>query len=263
MKHTGIRFLGILLSAVFLFGGAQGAAALTQNNASAVTAAAAPSATPSSATRGKVAVKAADRYTLRARTYSLDVTTPQFSGLAEADAQAALNAAFKAESEKLVADFKAGMEDLESSMGPDAAHMALIHGFKVLTDTKRYYAVEVYTLSIQADAGTAETFYTVDKATGKIISLKDLFKPNADYVSRISNGIYVRMKAMNAKEDGLFFLGQNDWEGSFNSIRPDQSFYIDKEGRIVICFQKFEVAAGAQGSPQFTLNMDALKNLLK
>lgn len=40
---------------------------------------------------------------------------------------------------------------------------------------------------------------------------------------------------------------------SFNGINSSQKFYINNNNELVICFDIHEIAAGAQGTPEFII----------
>ena len=67
----------------------------------------------------------------------------------------------------------------------------------------------------------------------------------------------------NAEEDGMFWVEDDEFTEGFKSIKQDQNFYINSDGNLVICFDKYEVAAGAQGSPEFVIPHKVIKNILK
>ena len=50
---------------------------------------------------------------------------------------------------------------------------------------------------------------------------------------------------------------------SFEKISSDQNFYINSDGNVVICFDKYEVAPGAQGSPEFVIPNELIADILK
>ena len=52
-------------------------------------------------------------------------------------------------------------------------------------------------------------------------------------------------------------------EWNFKSIKDDQNFYLDSNGQIVICFDEYEVAPGCMGLVQFTIDPDAVADILK
>ena len=105
-----------------------------------------------------------------------------------------------------------------------------------------------------------ETIIRSVKKTGKLLTLKGLFKDGADYVSVLTDYIKGEMARENAENDGLYDL---EGDFAFKQIKPDQNFYINDKGELVICFDKYEVAAGAQGSPEFIIPNDIIKDIIK
>ena len=49
----------------------------------------------------------------------------------------------------------------------------------------------------------------------------------------------------------------------FTEIDGKHNFYFNKTGDLVIPFDKYEVAPGYMGCPEFTIKGDILKNILK
>ena len=41
--------------------------------------------------------------------------------------------------------------------------------------------------------------------------------------------------------------------GGFTTITPETNFYINEAGNPIIVFQKYEIAAGAAGMPEFEI----------
>ena len=48
----------------------------------------------------------------------------------------------------------------------------------------------------------------------------------------------------------------------FEKIKKDQNFYINASGQLVISFQKYEVAPGYMGVPEFVIPTSLLSDLL-
>ncbi len=91
----------------------------------------------------------------------------------------------------------------------------------------------------------------LDRKTGQILKLADLFQPEENYVFPISREIEAQMaERMNADEE------------CFRPIDSDQSFYINAGGKLVIVFAAYEIAPGYVGTPEFIISADVLDGLL-
>lgn len=91
---------------------------------------------------------------------------------------------------------------------------------------------------------------TFDLKNGKKYELKDLFKPNSDYVNRISKLVQEQIK-----ERDILTLEP------FSNIKPDQDFYI-ADKTLVIYFQLYDLTAYAFGFPMFPLSVYSLLDII-
>lgn len=118
------------------------------------------------------------------------------------------------------------------------------------------------------NAGGSVDFHqhiVLDKRTGQVLKLSDLFLEGVNYVFPISREIKAQMEQQMNAGEGNYFLPGGIWseEECFQSIDPEgQDFYISEDGRLVIAFGEYEVAPGFMGSPEFTIPTDLLDGLL-
>ena len=47
------------------------------------------------------------------------------------------------------------------------------------------------------------------------------------------------------------------------AISPDQNFYLDENGNIVLVFDEYTVAPGSMGMPEFTIPASVVQDLLR
>jgi len=97
---------------------------------------------------------------------------------------------------------------------------------------------------------TLQQSLTFDIKTGRSYTLSDLFKPGSSYIKRLSDLI----KAQIAER-------QIDTIEPFESIRPDQPFYI-ADRALVIYFSLFELAPYAFGFPYFPISVFDLSDII-
>lgn len=90
----------------------------------------------------------------------------------------------------------------------------------------------------------------MDISSGKVYSLEELFKPDSDYVEKISEII-----AQEIKERDIPVLEE------FKSIRPDQDFYI-VDNNLIIFFQLYEISPYVAGFPYFSIPIYKLQDII-
>ena len=129
--------------------------------------------------------------------------------------------------------------------------------YDVAADTDRWYTVRVTTEETGADGFVEQAYYSFDKKTGNAVILSDLFEKDA-YIDHISDNIKEQMRAQMKKDDSIsYFLDTDMPEEDFKEIDPNQDFYFDKNGDLVICFDEMEVAPAYMGPVSFTVPQSA------
>jgi hypothetical protein len=192
------------------------------------------------------------RYETKGKGYEADVVTPQVDGLTDKELEKKINEELKGDASALIEAFQADVKAGENAGVEGGPHMAVEHGYQILTNDDRYFSVDIYTLTIQASGAESHKFYTIDKKTGKLVTLDQYFSSDYDYVTALSSYIKGEMLRRNKEESAVFFVdgGADD---DFTSIKPQQNFYVNKKHELVICFDEYEVAAGVQGAPNFVI----------
>lgn len=105
--------------------------------------------------------------------------------------------------------------------------------------------------------------FLLNKTTGNILTLKDFFLPDSDYVTRLSGEVLRQMEQAVASDDAPYFIPGAGWpeEDCFQSIDPDQDFYLDQSDQLVLVFEEYTVAPGSMGSPEFTIPTHAISDI--
>lgn len=196
--------------------------------------------------------------------YEAKVITPKIEGLLDKELEEKLNAEFQENADAVIGAFEKDVKELKEAFGEDTIHLGVEANYIVRTDNENVLAIDSYIINMAGSSYTKHSFYNIDKKTGTLIELNTLFKKNADYVTPISQYIISEMRKQNETDYGYFWIGKQE-EGfdGFEKIKEDQNFFINDKGNIVICFDKYEVAAGAQGCPEFEIPNEVIKNILK
>lgn len=101
-----------------------------------------------------------------------------------------------------------------------------------------------------ASAYTERYFYNIDIETGKKLNLKDIL--GNDYKKIVDETIYKEIEERSKNSENSYFTED---ENGFTGIENEyQDFYINSEGKIVIVFEKYQIAPGYMGTQEFVID---------
>lgn len=199
------------------------------------------------------------------RTYAVEegknhvsIDVPQILDETGSTGAEAINDQVETYTDQLIAEF-------ESEAQADG-YFNLDVTWEVVTNTEKWFTLRISTDRVMASGNHQEQHYHIDAATGEQKTLSDLFPADYDYVTVISDELKTQMAQRMADNPGeaYWLKGINElgtWY--FDAIDPEQDFYFNGDGKIVIPFDKYEVGPGSTGSPEFTLkNPDLYEHIL-
>ncbi len=159
---------------------------------------------------------------------------------------------------------KSYQSDVASIEDGENGNEAVDSSYQVVTDNDRLFALRIDTSIVMAGSNQYTKIYNVDKKTGNTITLKDLFQEDSDYLNRISEEIEKQMKENMEKDSNLQYFLDKDVDGySFDGIKNDVNFYVNKDGKLTIVFDKYEVAPGYMGIVEFTIPTNVISDIAK
>lgn len=128
-------------------------------------------------------------------------------------------------------------------------------GYQIITNNTKYLSIKFYTTLNVGGSVDYSRCVTVEKNSGKVLELSDLFSKKRDFIAEISAEVLNQMKEQVEKGEANYFIPGGIWNDDecFKEISPDQNFYIDPDGRLVIVFEEYTVAPGSEGSPEFIM----------
>ena len=140
-------------------------------------------------------------------------------------------------------------------------------GYNILRNDDSLLSICFYTTLNAGGSGEYSRCFTLDKTTGRVLTLSDLFTEGSDYIGAISADIIGQMTEQVEAGTGNYFIfiPGGIWapEECFKAIAPDQNFYIDEHNKLVVLFDEYEVAPGSMGMPQFTVETAVLDEILR
>ncbi|MGG2055251.1 RsiV family protein [Lysinibacillus pakistanensis] len=203
-------------------------------------------------------------YEVAEDTYDANIKVPSIENLENQKLANTLNEKYRAEGKALYDNFIAEVGDLKANGG---GHLGVDSGYDIKTDNDQILSIGRYIVNTVGSSSTVMHYDTIDKENEILITLPMLFKDDS-YIKTISENIIEQMRKQAASDsDKVFWVkggGIPDQElfEEFKTINAEQQFYISDKGKLVISFDKYEVAPGYMGIVEFEIPTDVLKNNL-
>lgn len=148
--------------------------------------------------------------------------------------------------------------DLQASGGE--GHYALDSSYEVIRDDEEYLAIRINSTVVMAGGNQFVKIFNVDKNTGKVLTLAELFADKNDYVTTISENIKAQMRERMEKDEMLtYFIYSEETPYGFEKITEEDNFYLNEENEIVLVFDEYEVAPGYMGVVEFVIPKDVME----
>ena len=183
--------------------------------------------------------------------HSADVSVPELAGGAAAQE---VSDQVRAYTDRLIARFE---ETCEEELGKEGYH-GLDVTSTVVTDSDTWFTLRVDAVETQASGYEFSRFYHIDKTTDQMVTLKDLFREDADYVTALSDEVRRQMEERMAENAEVSYFPEE-----FTAIDPEQNFYFNTDGNLVLVFDEYTIAPGSMGMPEFTIPADVYETLLR
>lgn len=206
-------------------------------------------------------------YEVAEDTYDAKIKVPSIENLENTELANTLNEKYRSEGKALYDDFIAEVGDIKANGG---GHYGIDSGYVIKTDNDQLLSIGRYIVNTVGSSSTVMHYDTIDKQNEILITLPMLFKDNS-YIQAISDNIKEQMREQIAasNEDKVYWVkgaglpDENLMEDlDFKAIDAKQQFYISDKGKLVISFDKYEVAPGYMGVVEFEIPTEVLQNIL-
>lgn len=201
------------------------------------------------------------QYEYKQDNYEANIETPIIEGLENQVLQEQLNMKYLEENKKLFEQFKTDIAEIETLGGE--GHLGTDAGFEIKTDNESILSIGRYMVNTAASSSTTIQYDTVDKKNEILITLPSLFKDDT-YIEVISEYIKAQMKQQMLEDENKMYWIESEEETieGFKKIHPEQNFYITTQGKLMISFDKYEVAPGYMGIVELEIPTDILEEIL-
>lgn len=194
-------------------------------------------------------------------TYDATLKAPVVEGLKNQDLQNALNHKYLEENKKLYEQFESDVADMKSF--EQGGHLGLDSGFEIKTNNDQILSIGHYVVNTVGSSSTTMTYDTLDKQNEVLITLPSLFIDDS-YIDVITENIKEQMRERMADDENkVYWIGESDETiDAFDKIDANQAFYITDQGKLMISFDKYDVAPGSMGIQEFEIPTDVLQDIL-
>ncbi|KOP82228.1 anti-sigma factor [Bacillus sp. FJAT-21945] len=199
-------------------------------------------------------------FTAEGKDVNAQLQVPKIESLENKELESSLNQKYLAENQKLYDEFKKEVNEIKEKGN---GHLSVNSGYEVKTDDELIFSIGRYTDKAKGSSSTTMKYDTIDKKEQVLLTLPILFKNN-DYIADISENIKSQMKEQMKKDSNkVYWVNDGGIEDinivdKFKQISADQNFYINKDHKLVISFDEYEVAPGYMGIVEFVIPTEVI-----
>lgn len=123
--------------------------------------------------------------------------------------------------------------------------------YEIYTQDDDYLSFHVYSHESLAAVYASNLYFTVDLKEQKLLTLEDLL--GNDYINVMTTTVLEAIEKDATENPNKYFDGYKSPEFK---VREDIDFYLTADHKLMIVFQKYELAPGAMGRLEFEIPMN-------
>lgn len=190
--------------------------------------------------------------------HEMDIEVPAIENEDSSRAVQKINQDVSELTDRLVDQFYKELE-IDGNSGYGSIYM----DYETVTNTDRWFTLKITMFETAASSDSSFKYYHIDKQTGEIVTLEDLFADD-DFTEILTKEIKRQMKQKMKEDSNLIYWVEDSEIGEdIVSVSKDHNFYFNEDGELVIPFDKYEVAPGYMGCPEFVIGKDVIQNIVK
>lgn len=193
--------------------------------------------------------------------FDVSIDVPKIEGLKDKELEYKLNKDFEEDGKKLYKEYEQEMKMLKDK-GIEGRELVK-SWYEVKTDDDNILSLIIYNHYAQGSSNTTRKFYNINKKDQTVLTLEGMFV-GTNYIDVISDNIKSQMRErMKENPNEYYWLDEEMDDINFTKINKNQGFYINENGELVICFDKYEVGPGSTGLTEFVIPKDITSKLIK
>jgi len=127
--------------------------------------------------------------------------------------------------------------------------MDVIIHYEIMSQTEERVSFIMYFAEGWVTSQEERYYYNLDFARNRELVLGDFL--GEDWVSVCNASIQRQIDESKSTDGSTLFFAPD--EGGFTTVDESTDFYVREDGKVVVCFPKYSIAAGAAGNVEFVI----------
>lgn len=129
--------------------------------------------------------------------------------------------------------------------------------YEVIMNNASWFSLKLNVNEIAGSSDSYAKIYHIDRINGRYVQLKDLL--NEDEMKKIEAYILKTMQSQMEQDKKIEYVIEND----LKLITGESNFYFNENMDLVIVYNKYEIAPGYMGCPEFIIPKEISKITIK
>ena len=122
--------------------------------------------------------------------------------------------------------------------------------YEVLTNDASWFTLKLNVNEVTGSSDSYARFYHIDRVNGKYVQLKDIL--SEDGIKEVEAYLLSTMKEQMRQDENIAYFIEDD----IQILTGDSNFYLNENKDLVIVYNKYDVAPGYMGCPEFVIPKD-------
>lgn len=206
-------------------------------------------------------------YGARYGNYEAEVTVPEIRGMADTAYQDSLNDYIQSVAYGVIDQFEDEARTILDDFLDEKPYYMVNYNFYIAMESESILTLALEYFTAAGSSYSSTSFFNFNKQTRELILLDDYFLPGSGAANLLRDEILRQMREQMANDaDIVYWIDRNaaelnealNWDDLLASVGNNNQYLIDENGDLVIVFNKYDVAPGNMGNPEFTIPMDVV-----
>ena len=207
---------------------------------------------------GLARVFTVSEYTIDEREQLIDVRMPALELPENTDLEQRINTEIRARIDQVLQQAEERAREVRDAYvetggsAEDFIPVVIDVDYEIKCQNDQYLSFLLTETETRAAAYTEIYAYNIDLEAGRELTLRDVL--GSDYLELANEAVRAGIARREAEDPDASFFHD---EFGFTSISEDQLFYLNENGEPVVVFEKYAIAPGYMGMPEFTIPLPA------